>query len=340
MTLKELRLPLSRLSALYGVNFVRDRVTRVDGAGKRVLLKSGGSISFDRAVIAAGIAFKRVRGQDFGKVPHSWIAGGQTNNLKHKVATLKAGSTFIMSVPKSPYRCPPGPYERACLVADILVRKGYDGNSRVLLLDENDAIQAERHTFESAFNGIYRNVIEYVPGVTIGSVDSDRLIVETSAGDFAGDVVNLIPRQRAPWWMRRDGLADATGWAGVNPLTYASTVPGMEGVHVIGDSQGTGQPKSAHMANSQAKICADAILRMLADLPTDSDERVANVTTNSACYSPITIDTASWLTANYAYNPGSGAMELTHIGEARQPTRENFREMFGWASNLFTDSFS
>ena len=177
-------------------------------------------------------------------------------------------------------------------------------------------------------------------GATIGSVDSDRGVVETSVGEFTGDVVNLIPRQRAPWWLGRSGLTDAAGWASVNPLTYESTMPGMQGVHVIGDSQGTGQPKSAHMANSQAKVCADAILRMFADLPTDSEERMANVTTNSACYSPITIDTASWLTANFAYNPASGAMELQHIGEASRPSNGNFRQMFGWASNLFTDSFS
>jgi hypothetical protein len=210
----------------------------------------------------------------------------------------------------------------------------------VVVLDENPSIQAERHTFERAFEGIYRNVIEYVPNAVIGGVSSAERLVETSLGDYRGDVVNLIPRQCAPALVRRAGLCNPAGWADVDPLTYASVVDGMHKIHVIGDIQGTGQPKSAHMANSQAKVCADAIIRSLADLPTDSDERIENITTNSACYSPITYDQASWLTANYAYDDATGKMQLTHLGEAERWSRESYREMFAWAENLFSDSFN
>jgi NADPH-dependent 2,4-dienoyl-CoA reductase/sulfur reductase-like enzyme len=340
MTLKELQLPLSKLNALYGVNVVRDIVKEVDGPGRRVRLESAGWMHFDRAVIATGIAFQRVPGQDYKSIPHAWIAGWNTTELKRKIAKLGSGSTFVMSVPKSPYRCPPGPYERACMVADILKRKGLDGDARVVVLDENASIQAERHTFETAFNGIYRNIIEYVPNAEIASVDSRRRIVETSLGDFSGNVVNLIPRQHAPWFLRKAGLAERLGWADVDPLTYETTAASIEGVHLIGDIQGTGQPKSGHMANSQAKVCADAIIRSLADLPNDTLERMENLTTNSACYSPITYDTASWLTANFAYNPDNRKMELKQLGEAERPTQDSYRKMFGWASNLLTDSFS
>ena len=125
-------------------------------------------------------------------------------------------------------------------------------------------------------------------------------------------------------------------------------MPDFENVHIIGDSQGAGQPKSAHMANSQAKICADAIIRSLAGVSNNDPERILNITTNSACYSPITYDEASWLTANFAYVPPPefpddldklGEMGLQHVGEAENWSRDNYEEMFAWASKLFTDTW-
>lgn len=140
--------------------------------------------------------------------------------------------------------------------------------------------------------------------------------------------------------MQDSGLTDGGRWAPIDPTTYESTVSGYAGIHIIGDSQGSKAPKSGHMANAQAKVCADAILRILSGLPTDSDERLANLTTNSACYSPITRDQASWLTANYAYDKNFDEMQLVHIGEAEEWSKDNFKEMFVWASNMFTDSFA
>jgi hypothetical protein len=171
-------------------------------------------------------------------------------------------------------------------------------------------------------------------------VDSATKTVYTSAGEFSGDVVNIIPEQQATSLIVDAGLTDTNGrWAPVDPLTYESTEHGFEGVHVIGDSQGTKQPKSAHMANSQAKICADAIVRSLSGFPTDSDERMENITTNSACYSPVSYDEASWLTANFYYDKYTGEMALRHIGEAEKWSRGSYREMHAWAENLFHDSF-
>lgn len=121
--------------------------------------------------------------------------------------------------------------------------------------------------------------------------------------------------------------------------TQCHSTNGFDGIHIIGDSQATNQPKSAHMANAHAKVCADAIIRSVAGSSNRDPERIPNVTTNSACYSPITYDEASWLTANFAYDPATGQMGLTHLGEAERWSRENYEEMFAWASNLFTDSF-
>ena len=295
-------------------------------------------------VIATGISFKKPQGDfNFKDTPHAWIAGPQTTLLAKKLNTIAEKGSFVMTIPKSPYRCPPGPYERACLVADFLKREKRGGT--VTVLDANNDIQAEKHTFDKAFNDLYGGIIDYRTNVTVESVNSAAGVVETNKGDVQGDVVNVIPQQRALGFVRRAKLTGDGDWAGVDPLTYESTEPGFEGVHIIGDSQGSGQPKSAHMANAQAKVCADAIIRSLAGLPTKTQERMDNITTNSACYSPITYDEASWLTANFRYQPGVfedelGQMVLARpLGEADHWSRENYKEMFAWASNLFTDSF-
>jgi NADH dehydrogenase FAD-containing subunit len=136
------------------------------------------------------------------------------------------------------------------------------------------------------------------------------------------------------------GLTDSSGWAPVDPVTYASTLPGYENIHIIGDSQGTGQPKSGHMANAQAKVCADAIIRLASGAPTHTAERLENLTTNSACYSPITFDKASWLTAVYRYDDSLGEMSLSQLGEVGDWTSKNFDNMFDWSDNLFADTFN
>jgi NADPH-dependent 2,4-dienoyl-CoA reductase/sulfur reductase-like enzyme len=337
-TLNELQLSYDSLKSFYGIEVRRDRAVKINVAARQVELKSGTTLPYDHLVVATGISLKKPSGVDFNKTPHAWIAGSQTKLLASKIRSMGAGDTFVMTVPKAPYRCPPGPYERACLVADILKRKG---GGRVTLLDANPMIQAERETFDRAFRGIYDGIVDYLPSVTVREVVPDEGLVVTDFGDFTGKVVNIIPQQRAPGFVRAAGLAANGGWASVDPLSYASTVSG-EGyavIHTIGDAQGSNQPKSAHMANAQAKVCADAIIRILAGDEVDNPERRANVTTNSACYSPITYDEASWLTANYAYDENTGQMKGVHVGEAEEWSRGNYRQMFAWASNLFTDSF-
>ncbi|MEJ2530130.1 MAG: FAD/NAD(P)-binding oxidoreductase [Gammaproteobacteria bacterium] len=298
LAFSELEIPYSHLEDNYGVSVVQDSAEEIDATGNRVRLTNAGWQSYDRLVIATGIGFEQINGLDSEVNPHAWIAGPQTTLLASQVASMQQNSTFVMSSPKAPDRCPPGPYERACLVADQLVRNGYtSGNTpRVVVLDANPGIQAEANTFTRAFNDLYGNIIQYVPNAGVQSVDSTGGNVYTDAGQFHGDVLNIIPNNQATKFVRDSGLTDGGRWAPVDPTTYESTVSGFAGIHIIGDSQGSSAPKSGHMANAEAKVCADAIIRILSGLPTDSDERLANITTNSACYSPITRDQASWLT--------------------------------------------
>jgi NADPH-dependent 2,4-dienoyl-CoA reductase/sulfur reductase-like enzyme len=350
LQISDLSFDYGALQNRYGVRVLQDRAQRINGPGKEVRLKAGGWVSYDSLVLAAGIRFDSIEGlTSYRKIPHAWIAGGQTNLLRNQIASMAAGDTFVMSIPDKPYRCPPGPYERACLVADILKRRG---GGRVVVLDANDGIQAEKHTFERAFTGLYGDIIEYRPLERVTGVVPQSKTVYTEKLDAQGnrvgedsargEVLNLIPRHSASGLLVRSGLTAGSRWAPVDPVTYGSTLEEFPGVHVIGDSQGTGQPKSGHMANAQAKVCADAIIRRAAGLPVDSDERLDNITTNSACFSPITATEASWLTAVFRYNRATGEMGLVpgSLGEARGWNSENFEDMFTWSQNLFADTFS
>ena len=349
LRLGDLRFTYDALRSRYGVQVVRGRVEEIDAPAGRIAREDGSTLAYDRLVLAPGVAFRKIPGWDASEVPHAWIAGQQTNLLRDQLRDMPDDGTFVMTVPRAPYRCPPGPYERACLVADLLGRRsgalggaGTGRTPRVVVLDANGGIQAERETFTRAFETLYRDIVEYRPNVEIVEVDSASRAAITDTGEWIqGDVLNIIPEHRAPWLLRGTGLTDAGPWAPVDPLSYESVLERFEGVHVIGDSQATGQPKSGHMANAQAKVCADAVLRLLAGLPVDTEERAANITTNSACFSPITYDEASWLTAVFRYDPVTARMVVSgrSLGEGEEWNRGNFREMFNWSENLFADTF-
>ena len=190
-------------------------------------------------------------------------------------------------------------------------------------------------------NNLYGNIVEYTSRRGGRGCDLDRGRVITRTADYVGDVVNIIPQQRAMGFIRNAGLTGDGLWASVDPLTYASTVSGFDGVHIIGDSQATGQPKSAHMANAQAKVCVDAIIRSWPVLPTTTPS--AWPTSLPHRHRPATARSPTTRRRGFrpvfAYNTDSGQMALTHLGEAERWSTGNYKQMFGWASNLFTDSF-
>lgn len=323
------------LAQKYGVNVVQDWVSGIDGVSQKVTLNSGATLDYDRLIVAPGINFNAVPGLDFNKVPHAWKSGDQVLLLKQQLDAMPAGGTFVMTIPPAPYRCPPGPYERACIVADYLQTN--KPGSKVVVLDANADILAEKTTFSYAFNVTYAGIIDYRTDVTLESVDSDQKIAITDAGDFQADVLNVIPTQSAGTIITASGLAnDASGrWGQVNPLSYESTATA--NIHIIGDSQATGQPKAGHIANAEAKVCADAIIRLL-----NGDQPYAAPMTNSACYSPVSVNTASWATVVYQYDANSGAMVPVpgSSGAAEVSTQSSYSDMFDWANNLFSDTFA
>lgn len=337
LRLRDLRLTYDALASRYGVRVVRNYARDIDPIAQRLRVDHGEWIEYDRLVVSGGINFVKPPGWDPAAMPHAWVAGGQTVKLRNQLHAVPSGGHIIMTIPPSPYRCPPGPYERACLLADFLKRR--DGGGTVTVLDANPSIQAESATFIRAFNDLYGSIVNYVPDAQLQSVDSATNSVTTNKGRFHADLVNVIPTHRASWIVRRSGLAGSGDWAPVDPLTYESTLSDFANVHVIGDSQATGQPKSGHMANAQGKVCADAIIRLFDGESPFTMERMESVVTASACYSPITYDEASYLSAVFAYDPVLRKMAVTHIGEAEHWDKENFKDMFGWSRNLFADSF-
>jgi hypothetical protein len=227
------------------------------------------------------------------------------------------------------------------VVADWLMRN--KPKSKVIVLDANFEPTAEKHTFLTAFKGLFGSILTYVPSTEVLSIDATQtpIIVNTNWGRFVGDVVNAIPPQRAGKVVLESGLAAGGLWAPVKPATFESTVAA--GVHVIGDSCSTasaslpGVPKAGHIGNQQGKTAADAIIRAFRGLAPDTD-----VVINSACYSPITASTASWLTAVYQYDASGNGYRMVNApaSEATNPTADGYQDMNTWFNTLMGETFA
>jgi NADPH-dependent 2,4-dienoyl-CoA reductase/sulfur reductase-like enzyme len=349
------------LVAKYGINRITGRVVGIEPGGAagtwKVTISSGGVRTTEyceRLVLAPGISFDPVpeHGNRAVAAPilHAWHAGPQTTQLRQKLAAMTDGQTFVLTIPPKPYRCPPGPYERACVVADYLKRN--KPRSKILVFDANLDITAEAENFHYAFETLYPDHLEYQTSTTVDSVDSasNTVYLRDAVGNVErverAGVLNIIPPHRAGAIVQTAGLANATDipFAAVDVRSFESLQT--KGIHVIGDSSKTTLPKAGHVGNQGAKICADAIIRAFNFLPPDPAP-----TANSACFSPLNGTIASWLTAVYQYQPGPngapGSMVIqdqvsgsTLPTEAGAPSAANFRRMNTWFKTLMSDTFA
>ena len=251
-----------------GVTVAATSATAVDAATRTVTLADGNRLSYDRLVLSPGIDvdWGAIPGYDEAaaqKMPHAWKAGSQTVLLRQQLQDMKDGGLVVMSAPANPFRCPPGPYERASLIAYWL--KVWKPKSKLLLLDSKDAFSKQR-LFQNGWAELYPGMIEWVPlskGGKVTSVDPATLTLVTEFGSHKADVANVIPPQKAGAIASRTGVADRTGWCPVEPVAFESTL--QRGIHVLGDAAIMGaMPKSAFAANAQAKVCAAAIVELLA----------------------------------------------------------------------------
>jgi sulfite dehydrogenase len=323
-----------------GVKVVQGEVTAIDVAGKKVRLAGGGELAYDRLVLSPGVDFmwEQVGGLqaavDSGRITHSWKAGPQTVALRRQLESMADGGVVAMSIPRSPYRCPPGPYERACMIAAYL--KQAKPRSKLLVLDANPEIQSKKGLFEKAWADHYKGLIEYRPNAEVKEVSaSGPLVAKTDFDDVKADVLNVIPPQRAGDIARAAGLLNMNArWAGVNWLTLEATAA--PGVHVLGDAtfSAPAMPKSGHMANQHAKVAAAAILALLKGEPVSPTPVVMNT-----CYSFVTARDVVHVASVHQYDaadktfktvPGSGGLSAA-------ANQIEGRYALSWADNIWAD---
>lgn len=349
-------------SALAGVTFVKAEVTGINPTSK-VVTAGGNPYPYDRLILAPGIDFLDTNGLgatitglqaaiNNKTIIPAWKGGSDVTALNTQLKTVPASTgVFILSIPKAPYRCPPGPYERACVVADWL--KQNKPGAKVIVLDANPDITAEKHTFSTAFTAMG---VTYVPNAHLSNVSyntsTKKWTVIASTGTYVCNVLNVLPRQRAGLLLDKiPSILNANLFVDVHALTYESK--NIPGIHVIGDAQATPHPKAGHVGNAEAKVCADSIIKMIKTNSATTAEYISKVgegslppvVTNSACFSPIQASsgkTASYLTVGYRADATNGWVPTridASLGEAPTPNGDNWEDMFDWAENLFYDTF-
>lgn len=307
-TLDDITVSYDGLKNRWGVKVIQDEAVAVDPVKRTLRLAQGGSLSYDRLVLSPGVDFlwSLVPALDAKesqeKILHAWKAGPQTVLLRAQIEALPDGGVFAMHIPRAPYRCPPGPYERACLVAHYL--KQHKPRAKVLVLDANSEIQSKKALFQHAFDTTYRGIVEYRPDSALLAVDAGRRTLELEFDRVRADVLNVIPPMRAGRLADRLGVPLINGhWVGVDWRTMeALDAPG---VHVIGDATqaASGMPKSGHMANQHAKHAAAAIVALLEDRPAAGDTPLVNT-----CFSFLDDRQAAHVASVHRYDPQQATM--------------------------------
>jgi sulfide dehydrogenase [flavocytochrome c] flavoprotein subunit len=327
-----------------GVNVVYDTVTQVDAAGKKVALSDGSSLPYDRLVLAPGIDFRwdDVDGMSAGDaevIPHAWQGGPQTTLLRDQLVAMPDGGTFIIAPPGNPFRCPPGPYERVSLVAHYF--KQQKPKSKILILDAKSKF-SKQPLFMQGWEKLYPGMIEWVSGDTGGRIDmvdvKNRTLHTEAGGKHKGDVINFIPPQTAGPIVHTAGLTNADGWCPVNQKTFESNIH--PGIHVIGDASIAGKmPKSGFAANSQAKVCAAAIVSAVHGTALPEPSYV------NTCYSLVSPDYGISVAAVYRYSEDKGIYKVEGSGGVSPKDADaNFRQLEaryarGWYDSITADSF-
>jgi sulfide dehydrogenase [flavocytochrome c] flavoprotein subunit len=326
----------------FGIQLIRDEVTVIDVEKKRVQLKGGGTLSYDRVIVAPGIDFlyeeiPGLNNEEAQKVVlHAWKAGTQTVALRRQLETIPDGGTYVLSIPKAPYRCPPGPYERACQVAYYF--KQAKPKSKVLVLDANPDLVSKKALFLAAWNELYPGIVDYRPNQEATDVDVKTLTVKTEFDSFRGNVLNVIPPQRAGSIAARTKLITANNrWCGVNWQTMESVA--VAGVHVLGDSTLAAQamPKSASMANNHAKIAASAIVAQLTGNPINPAPVISNT-----CYSWVSATEAVHINAVYRFDPEKKTLLPVEGAGGLSAKRNEQEKEYGddWAINIWADTLA
>ena len=338
-TLPQLTRGYGALSSKWGVKIVHDEVTDIDAGKQTVRLAGGTELPYDRLILSPGIEllFEEVPGlQDPAardKVLHAWKAGPQTVALRRQLEAMRDGGVYAITIPKSPYRCPPGPYERACQVAWYF--KTQKPKSKVLILDANDKVQSKEALFTKVWKEMYPGIVEYRANSQLTQVDGSTLTAKLEFEDVKADVLNVVPPQRAADIAKRAGLITANNkWCGVDFLTFESSV--QKNIHVLGDAimAAPMMPKSGHMANQHGKVCAAAVIELLHGDAANPDPMVTNT-----CYSFVSDKDVIHVASVHKYDAEKKTLVTVQgsggVSSAPNEMEGSFSE--SWARNIWSD---
>jgi NADPH-dependent 2,4-dienoyl-CoA reductase/sulfur reductase-like enzyme len=322
---------------------VRDMVTTIDAEKRVIKLASGAELPYDRLILSPGVDFMwetlpgMAQAGAKDKVLHAWKAGAQTVALRKQLEAMPDGGVYAMTIPLAPYRCPPGPYERACQVAHYFSQA--KPKSKVLILDANDDVTSKGPLFKKAWAERYKGIVEYRSKHTLTDVDVAGSTLKFDFNDpVKADVLNVIPGMRAGDLAVKTGLATANKrWCEVDFLTFESKAA--KNVHVLGDSIqiAPGMPKSGHMANQHGKTCAAAVVALLTGKTPN-----ANPIYNNTCYSFVSAEDVVHVASVHRYDaekktmvtvPGSG-------GVSSSANELEGRFALAWASNIWADTLA
>jgi sulfide dehydrogenase [flavocytochrome c] flavoprotein subunit len=329
------------LARRHGITLVRDTVQSIDAQKRTVQLAGGQVLAYDRLIVSPGVDFvseqlpglQRAGAQD--KVLHAWKAGPQTVALRKQLEALPDGGAYVMSIPQAPYRCPPGPYERACQVAFYFSKA--KPKSKVIILDANDDVTSKGALFKKVWAERYKGMVDYRPKFIAADVDAATNTVISDFGDkVQGGVLNVIPPQRAGSIAVQSGLANVNKrWCEVDFLTFESTQA--KNIHVLGDSIQAAplMPKSGHMANQHAKVCAAAVVDLLQGRTPNPKPLL-----NNTCYSFVSDKDVVHVASVHAYDADKKTY-LTIAGSGGLSAAPNELEgvyAMSWAQNIWADS--
>ncbi|WP_353433167.1 NAD(P)/FAD-dependent oxidoreductase [Polynucleobacter sp. MWH-UH23A] len=340
-TLADITSPYDNLSKRHGVKMVQDSVSNIDPEKKTVKLASGKTLRYDKVILSPGtsLLMNTIEGlaqaNKAGVTLQAWKAGPETVTLHKQLAAMRDGGTFAISIPEAPYRCPPGPYERACQVANYF--KQHKPKSKVLILDANQDVVSKGALFKKVWAEQYPGMIEYLPKYNVTGVDAKTKTIKFEIQeDIKADVLNLLPAMSAGDIAVKTGLANANGrWVNVNFLNFESTA--QKYIHVLGDSiqVAFAMPKSGHMANQHAKVAAAAIVAELSGWEVNPSPVLTNT-----CYSFVNtkevVHVASvhqYIAAEKTFKPVPGSGGLS----AAPSTLEGVYA-WGWAHNIWADA--
>jgi sulfide dehydrogenase [flavocytochrome c] flavoprotein subunit len=326
--------------AAEGVTVVAQAAAKIDPERRAVELADGNSLTYDRLVLAPGIdmRFDALPGYDeaaSARMPHAWKAGLQTALLRKQIEAMDDGGVVVLAVPSAPLRCPPAPYERACLIAHYLKNK--KPRSKILVLDAKDAFSQQR-LFENAWKELYPGMIERIAlsqGGRVTSVDPATNSIITDFGNYTAAVANVIPPHKAGRIAEIAGAVDKTGWCPIDPVTFASRL--VPDIHVIGDAAiAGGIPKSASAASAQGKACAAAIVNAFSGKSPEMPRL------NGACYNTVAPGYAFSLKGIYQPRDGQFAEAEVSISPADAPREVRQREAeqaLDWFNTITADTF-